>query len=128
MPSISAPTDERSTPQPLRTRVYEALVGRRTDRASSTILRWLNLAAFVGYFLALLFYMVGAAMAAGTTTPGLAQWLTNVLWSLGIGAAACLYVAILLAARDRWPWGVQLVTAAAAAAFVLLHIFAPPGV
>lgn len=127
MPSIPAPTDERSTSPPLRTRVYEALVGRRIDPTSGIILRWLNLAAFVGYFLVLLFYMLGAAMAAGTTTPGLAQWITSVLWTLGIGAAACLYVAILLAAGGRWPWAVQLAAAAAAVGFVLLQIFAPPG-
>ncbi len=127
MPSISAPTDERATPSTLRSRVSEALVGRRIDASSSTILRWLNLAAFVGYLLAFLFYLLGAAMAAGTTTPGLEQWLTRVLWTLAIGGLACLYVAFA-SLGGRWPKGVQLVAVAALVAFVLLHVFAPPGV
>jgi hypothetical protein len=128
MPSITVPAGERSSPGDLRGRLYQALVGRRIDASSSTLLRWLNLAAFVGYLLVLLFYLLGAAMAAGTSTPGLELWLTRVLWTLALGAGACLYVAVLLAARDRWPWAVQFAAAAAALAFVLLHIFAPPGV
>ena len=125
MSSISMPTDERST---LGGRFRDALVGRRIDRSSSILLSCLNLAAFVLYFLALLFYMLGAAMAAGTTTPAMQQWLSGMLWALGTGAVACLYTGVVLAACHRWPRAVQYLAVAALVAVVLLHIFVPPGI
>jgi len=128
MSSISMPTDERSTQSTLGGLVRDTLVGRRIDRTSSVVLSCLNLAAFVLYFLALLFYMLGAAMAAGTTTPPMEQWFTAMLWALGTGAVACLYTGVVLAASHRWPRAVQYLALAALVAVVLLHVFAPPGI
>lgn len=128
MSSDFAPADERPIRSPLGGRVHDALVGRHIDPNFSIVLRWLNLAAFVIYFLALLWYMLGAAMTAGTATPAMRQWLTAMLWVLATGAAACLYTGVLLAARDRWPRGVQYLAVAALVAVVLLNIFAPPGI
>lgn len=128
MSSSSISTDERSTRSTLGSRVHDALVGRRIDRGSSIVLAVLNLAGFAGYSLVFLFYMLGAAMAAGTATPAMERWIYSMLWVLGIGAAACLYTGVLLAAGHRWPRGVQWLPIVMLAAVVLLHIFAPPGI
>lgn len=108
--------------------LHDALVGRRLDRGSSIILAVLNLVGFAGYALVFLFYLLGAAMAAGTTSEAMDRWITGMLWSLGIGAAACLYTAVLLAAGHRWPRGVQWLPVAMLVAVVLLNVFAPPGI
>jgi hypothetical protein len=128
MSSISIPAGERSRPRSLGGRVHDALVGRRIDRGSSIVLAVLNLAGFAGYSLVFLFYMLGAAMAAGTATTAMERWIYGMLWVLGIGAAACLYTGVMLAAGHRWPRGVQWLPVVMLAAVVLLNVFAPPGI
>lgn len=128
MSSASIPAGERSRPRSLRDRVHDALVGRRIDRGSSIVLAVLNLAGFAGYGLVFLFYMLGAAMVAGTATPAMERWIYSMLRVLAIGAAACLYTGLMLAAGHRWPKGVQWLPVAMLAAVVLLHVFAPPGI
>lgn len=128
MSSVSVPSDERSRARQPHGRVHQALVGRRVDRGSSVILAVLNLVGFVGYSLVFLFYMLGAAMAAGTTTPAMERWISSMLWTLAIGAGSCLYTGFMLAASQRWPRGIQYLVFAAVVAVVLLNVFAPPGI
>lgn len=128
MPPHPASPAVRSGEADRRGGVYDALVGRRIDRGFSIVIAVLNLAGFAGCSLAFLFFLLGAAMAAGTATPAMDRWLERTLWSLGIGAAACLYTAAMLAARQRWPRGVQLLALLAIVAFALLNLFAPPGI
>lgn len=128
LPSQSASAVEGPGQPGRRGALYDALVGRRLDRGSSIILAVLNLVGFAGYGLVFLFYLLGAAMAAGTTTQAMDRWINGMLWSLGVGAAACLYTAILLAAGHRWPRAVQWLPVIMLLAVVLLNVFAPSGI
>lgn len=112
----------------LGARIHDALVGRPLDRGSRIILLGLNLIGLVMYGLGFLFFLLGAAMAAGTATPAMEVWIASMLWVLGIAAVSCVWVGLQLAFGGRWPWAVQYATVAALAVVVLLCLFAPPGI
>lgn len=111
-----------------RTRTNDALVGRPVGVAANLVLRLVNLAALGACVLALLVLFLGAAMAAGTTTPAMDLWMGRMTLALAVGAVAFLRVVWQLAARDRWPWGFQLLGAVVIVAIALLWLSAPPGI
>jgi hypothetical protein len=111
-----------------RTRVYQALVGRTIDSSSAILLAILNGLGFAVCLLALLFWTLGAAMAAGTTTPEVDLWIARTLWSLGVAAGSFSWVTLQASIFRRWPWAIQLLAGVAVVTAVLLYVFAPPGI
>lgn len=128
MPPTSIPSTRARGARGWPTGAFNALVGRQVESNSAIVLIILNAMALVVCGLALLFWLLGAAMAAGTTTPGLDLWLSRMLWTLAAAVGAFAWVIVALSFRRRWPWGIQLLAGAAVLVALLLYIFAPPGV
>jgi hypothetical protein len=128
MPSTSTAANRPRGDRDWRTRAYDALLGRTVDSNSGILLVILNGLALAVCLLALLFWTLGAAMAAGTTAPEVDLWINRTLWSLGVAGGAFSWVMLQASIFRRWPWAIQLLAGVAVLAAVLLYIFAPPGI
>jgi hypothetical protein len=128
MSSYSYSADEGPARYARPTQLHDALVGRPLGTVANLILRLVNGAAFGACALALFLLFMGAALAAGTTTPAMDLWMGRMLAALIVGAVAFLRVTWQLLKRDLWPWGWQLLGVAAAVAIGLLWLSAPPGI
>lgn len=128
MSSYSASADEGPARYARRTPLNEALVGRPVGTVARHVLQLVNAAALGACAVALFLLFMGAALAAGTTTPAMDLWIARMTAVLIVGAVAFLRVTLKLSARALWPWGFQLLGLVAIIGIALLWLSAPPGI